>query len=1340
MRSVKVKGIKRLLVAVVAVFLFSVPNTNKSFAVDVNNWNDFQTNVSNGQNVVNVTGSFNQTGTPPIPSATVGSGQAVTITGGQNTITGYRDGNTSATAGNSMIQVEHGGILTVEEGIYTGSYGPNGGVLNNSGTTTIKGSQFNNSNAAVADTAGANDGNGGAIYNAADALLYVDNTKFDQNGQFTFNDGTETTVTTNSGGAIYNAAGGFIQIGADSTKENMQFTSNTATQGGAVYNAGSATIANTVFDGNHAISGETEENAGRGGAIFNYTDAEMSITNSEFTNNTADDRGGAIQNEGTLTTVEDSVFTSNTSDNGGGAISNVTGLGSSPESSTATAVIKNSTFRQNSSGNGGAIYNSINDSGLSSANLTVENSTFTENTASNGAGGGGAIYNNAQANVTNGTFTGNRAENGAGGAIFNDVRNTGENASPNIVTISGENTTFSDNYATNGGAIANRDTLNVNAGKFTNNGYYNNNTAQNGGAIYNYSSTNSDSVATIAPGVSFENNVAAQGGAIYNGSAGNYVAKTTVSNASFTNNGIRKDDDGTVLATSTRGGAIYNQGATAQDSEIIVQNQSTFTGNFAQEGGAIYNTGNATVTDNTFTSNGQYTDADGAVQTATHGGAIYVGKSTQNANRTTIERNVFDSNAAVQGGAIYNNGGADSNFVAINNNTFQKNTAEYGGAVYNNASVSDTSTVLTMTGNKFDSNYAEREGGAVYNNGTMSIKDSYFSNNGINGEETTEKGGAVYNTGVINITDTSFVGNKADKGGALYGNSSSISNIFAENNNVYIGSEDPSLDTIFLESGVQSDNPVTEATLNLNAMTNKNIYLNSAVTGEKIGDSGILANVNINPDEKYTGNVVVNSNIDNTNLTLNRGMLQFIRDEYLLHSNTLNLNGGTLNMLNGYVNPIGAGKINVMNDTKLLLDVDLQNKTMDSILSSNSDVTYTGGHIDIAGLNAITDTTEKNVDILFTDVDAIAGNGVVRSEKNMEVKGPLYDYIVNQQFKTVNGVEGEYFSFNAAGFDPSTNIPGVAAQLGGYLMMDNIYRQAFSNMDMVMTMTRAERMAMKMRNKYAAADKRAVWAPAVIPEERDGFWFRPFSNFENVSLKNGPKVSNIFYGTLIGADSDIVYLGKGWDGTFSVYGAYTGSHQAFQGNDIWQNGGILGASGILYKGNFFTGLTYNIGGSGVEATSMFGRENFGMFMTGLAWKSGYNFGFADDKFIIQPSYMMSYTFVNSGDYTNGAGLHITSDPLHAIEIIPGVKFIANLKNGWQPYFGVNMVWNIIDDTHFFAQDIALPQLSVKPYIEYGPGIQKRYGDRFTGFGQAMIRNGGRNGVAFTLGARWAIGD
>ena len=48
-------------------------------------------------------------------------------------------------------------------------------------------------------------------------------------------------------------------------------------------------------------------------------------------------------------------------------------------------------------------------------------------------------------------------------------------------------------------------------------------------------------------------------------------------------------------------------------------------------------------------------------------------------------------------------------------------------------------------------------------------------------------------------------------------------------------------------------------------------------------------------------------------------------------------------------------------------------------------------------------------------------------------------------------------------------------------------------------------------------------------------------------------------------------------------------------------------------------------------------------------------------------------------------------------------------------------------------------MSVKPYVEYGVGVQKRWKDKFTGYAQAMIRNGGRNGIALSAGFRWALG-
>ena len=260
-----------------------------------------------------------------------------------------------------------------------------------------------------------------------------------------------------------------------------------------------------------------------------------------------------------------------------------------------------------------------------------------------------------------------------------------------------------------------------------------------------------------------------------------------------------------------------------------------------------------------------------------------------------------------------------------------------------------------------------------------------------------------------------------------------------------------------------------------------------------------------------------------------------------------------------------------------------------------------------------------------------------------------------------------------------------------------------------------------------------------LPEESRGLWFKPFSTFENVKLSNGPKVENQAYGSFFGGDSEIISLKKGWDSVFSGYAGYTGSHQRYSGSNIYQNGGTLGASGVFYKGNFFTGLTTNIGASAADASTMYGSEAITMLMTGIASKSGYNWELANNKFILQPSWLMSYSFVNTFNYNNAAGVDINADPLHAIQLVPGLKFIGNLDNGCQPYATAQMVWTLMDDTKFQANEVALPQMSVDPYVQYGVGVQKQVGDNFTGFGQALIRNGGRNGVSLSFGLRWAIG-
>ena len=352
---------------------------------------------------------------------------------------------------------------------------------------------------------------------------------------------------------------------------------------------------------------------------------------------------------------------------------------------------------------------------------------------------------------------------------------------------------------------------------------------------------------------------------------------------------------------------------------------------------------------------------------------------------------------------------------------------------------------------------------------------------------------------------------------------------------------------------------------------------------------------------------------------------------------------------------------------------------------------------------------------------------------------PIYKYNVGYDNTTGNF---DFARFNSGGYgdlNPAIMAAPVAAQLGGYLNQLQSYDEAFHNMDMYMLMTKEQRQALKMKNRYAAADGGLLYDSTIARQERAEGWFRPYATFVKVGLRNGPKVENTAYGTYMGGDSQLYDLGHGWDGMWGLYVGYNGSHQSYDGVSIYQNGGTLGAVGMAYKGNFFTGLTINAGASVAEASTMFGSDDFTMLMAGIASKTGYNWELANGKFIIQPSMLMSYSFVNTFDTHNSAGVKLDSDPLHAIQLQPELKFIGNLKNGWQPYASVAMVWNIMDDTKFKANNVSLPELSVKPYVKYGVGLRKTWGERFTGFFQTYLTNGGRNGVGLQAGFTWTIG-
>ena len=472
-----------------------------------------------------------------------------------------------------------------------------------------------------------------------------------------------------------------------------------------------------------------------------------------------------------------------------------------------------------------------------------------------------------------------------------------------------------------------------------------------------------------------------------------------------------------------------------------------------------------------------------------------------------------------------------------------------------------------------------------------------------------------------------------------------------------------------------------------------------------------------------------------------------VASDDLFDGNNMTVNSASnLNMANNTVGTMHLNNLTLNDNLNMSVDVDLANKSMDRLTADSYNLG--DNNVNVSNMNLLTSTDRYKTDILFAD-EGLRNN--VTTSITEVAYSPIYKYNVAYEKDTGN------FTFTRPGVTPPTpdnpNPDGgnsydsynpavmaspVSSQLGGYMAMLDTYNNAFTHMDMYMLKPSTIRLAEQKANQYALTETLGVEYNSNEMNSK-GMWYRPYASYDSVGLKNGPKVDNFSYGSFIGGDTEMFKTKHGFYGVVSPYVAYQGAHQSYSGNSIYQNGGTLGATATFYKGNFFTGLTAGVGMNISEASTMYGNENFPMLMAGIANKTGYNFEFKDGRYIIQPNLMLSYTFVNAFDYTNGVGVKINSDPLHAIQVAPNVRFIMNTQNGWQPYAAFGMHWNIMDDTNVTANTTSLPGLSIKPYFSYGLGIQRVYKDRFTAYAQIMLRNGGRNGIAASFGGRYMLG-
>lgn len=1254
-----------------------------------------------------------------------------------------------------------------------------GGAISNIGyIENITGESFS-SNYAYSQY---NNASGGFINNGNDGVIdNIDAREITNNYAQT---DMATWEATAKGGAIYNS-GEIGNISALSISNNYVLSVKGEASGGAISNnGGTIGTISSPFNYNYAISTDSHAN---GGAIDNKgkISSIAGSMNSNYVNAPSYVYGGAISNAGEIGNISGSQFNGNYvhsiySNATGGFLDNASSgvIGNITATYIARNYAKTDMATWNADAIGGAIHNNNGIIGDITATFGENYTQAVEGKAYGGAIAniGGAIGNISGRFESNYAYSANAGANG--GAI--------ENYNGSIESIDAH---FIGNYVESsytyayGGALSNNSYLNIIKGSFTNNGVKAGWDA-NGGAIDNYQARidiiNADFTGnytigsnTLHGGAINNNGNNASIGTLTGNFSGNYVqGGHPAGGAIYNNEGsievIEGNFTGNYASNYTSrnkvyGGAIANNGYIGTIKGDFVNNGAkgdgtTGYGSNNSYGGAIYNSNNGTIDAIKGNFLGNYavnpesgyssSDAGTNMPSNAYGSAIYNAGTINNINGYFEGNYLLEtSNSEIVSSAVHNVG-TIKNFTATFNNTASVsyiNSITNEGLIenltlnitnnkslYTNAA--NVGTIQKLSGN-FVNNFSFLPVGVLVNAGEIGeiVNASFIGNYSLTNSSIPEGTGAI-----ITTTNLNFV---ADNGITVFQGNYTIKTNMSEYELLYTlyGKVENAKTYDDIEKAINSIKiPNGEKDYNAICVDDQN----SKLTFNSKNSGAIIMKDNIRGEKGYDVEITG----DGT------GVFYMHND---IHDADVSFNNTTVNTINDSVHTYNFNSFSVSGDTKMVVDVDLANEKMDRITAKSYG--EHNGNINVVGMNLLTDTTKPSVAIYFADAalknNVTNGTSQLPDNYQTTLYSPIYKYKVRYDKDTIYDEtkgDGGYFVFargsnsNANTYNPAILSTSANAQAGVKSTQLQTFNQAFQHADTFMNLPRSERLAIKNRNKVATistdnASNIGVFSPLLTHDESAGYWIKPYAIFENVPFKNGPKVQNISYGTLIGFDGALTPIKNGWDRVVTNYIGYNGSTQYYNGVDTYQNGGLFGATLTLYKDHFFNATTISTGASVGESHNMYGEEIFTSLLAGVGNKTGYNFEFFDGNFIVQPSVLLSYTFINTFDYTNAAGVRINSDPMHSIQVAPGIKFIGNTKTGWQPYLAVNMVWDILAHSQVKANDVELPEMSIKPYVQYGLGIQRRFNDKFMAFFQAMVQNGGRNGIALSAGFRYAIG-
>lgn len=549
-------------------------------------------------------------------------------------------------------------------------------------------------------------------------------------------------------------------------------------------------------------------------------------------------------------------------------------------------------------------------------NVTVSGS-FEQNVSSfSGGSGGGAIAGDQNTlTIADGTtFTNNLAKTAGGGALtsggLSPASNPGKDGNLHI----GNNVIFRENKA----GFANLDGTGATS------------TKGNGGAVY---ISAVGSTPTFGTGVKF------------------------IDNKAF-----------------NTGGALALAGTVYDGNGFVINNGVEFTGNTAQQGGALSSSVNVSaVLDNLLFNNNHANGGDVAI-----GGALLVSGSIT--NQSTPE-----------------NAASKVKTLTITNTSFEDNLSDTaGGAIgqmgitafaNNKYSQGMTIDILNST---FTDNTAGAEGGAIISDAILNVTGSAFEGNqttgtviGVNSTDSNEGGGAIfmYDDSVATITNSTFTSNESGTwGGAIStrgissaqpGAKSSLAvngGTFTTNNAVYGGAIANSL-----SNTVDEGNVVTKYGARINGVT---FTGNTATTnGGAIYNVGDITLAGTNTFTGNTANGLANDIHNVGSLTVASGTTTM--DGGITGDGTLSIaNGATLN--------IGTASINQGT-------IDLAGTLIATVRSGDAQLTATDA---FAG--------DGTLSLIFNDAGTyhVFGDKVLASAKN-RVSSTIYDLSWTNEDKDV---------------------------------------------------------------------------------------------------------------------------------------------------------------------------------------------------------------------------------------------------------------------------------------------------------------------------------------------------